>query len=258
MRGDDPAQLGATRTLTLVGMIAWVGPARPGEVRVGVRTVGFGGWAVGGRPEIEATVRGGAFRIDASPLVAAQPDLTQVQVDVGAWRRQGEMPCPPLGARCPVRDPMRHPRQPSHVPPELPQAPLGGGLQLPAGGLGFSVLRSVGTLGAVRGRSLGDILDDPIDGVAKLLVGTVVRTLSGRALPRATHGLGVSGAVQRAIIFAGESIVEGTFYYWFERNVKRRKPRAAAGYLRADRDELVTNTCTNKMTLGEGVLRFRT
>jgi hypothetical protein len=96
----------------------------------------------------------------------------------------------------------------------------------------------MGTLGAVRGRSLGDILDDPIDGAAKLLLGTVVRALSGRGLTQATHKLGVGGSLQRALIFAGESLAEGAFYYWYERNVKGRKPRAAAGYLRADRNDL--------------------
>lgn len=139
----------------------------------------------------------------------------------------------------PGRDPLMHPRQPLRFSPEPPRAPLGGGLPLPAGGLGFSVLRSMGTLGTVRGRSLGDILNDPIDGVAKLVFGTVVRAACGRALTRATHGVGLSGAAQRALIFAGESVAEGAFYYWYEKTMKGRKPRAAAGYLRADWDELL-------------------
>ena len=82
---------------------------------------------------------------------------------------------------------MTYRRPPRRRPSGPPQQLVEGGLQLPAGGLGFSALRSMGTLGAVRGRSLGDTFDDPMDGAAKLLLGTVVRALSGRGLMRATH-----------------------------------------------------------------------
>lgn len=112
------------------------------------------------------------------------------------------------------------------------------GLPVPVGGLAATVLRSVGTLGAVRGRSIKDLLADPVDGVVKLLLGTLVRVASGRGMTRATHRLGVGGAAQRAAIFVGESIAEGAFYHWYEQRVKGRKPRAAAGYLRASEGEL--------------------
>lgn len=70
---------GSERALLLRGAVTWSGAPHAGEIRLAVYEVGSGGW-VAGRPEIETTVAGDGFRIDITRLVAADPELAQIEV----------------------------------------------------------------------------------------------------------------------------------------------------------------------------------